>query len=138
VFSLSTAGAEVIPRFEFLRANNNKVFMELLRDLLPVNVRGNLSSYHFGTLEEMKSKESDIKYPVIIKGFYGAMGRNVFLARDSNELQKIIRRKISFKSSFRLRIKEYLSQVKHKGYRRDSFYRGRFVVQRFIPGLQND
>ena len=66
------------------------------------------------------------------------MGRNVFLARDFNELRKIVRRKISFKSPFRLRIREYLRQVKHKGYQKDLFYRGRFVVQRFIPGLKND
>lgn len=138
VLSLSKAGAEVIPRFEFLRANNNKVFMELLRDLLPGNNRGNLSSYHFGTLEELETKASEIKYPAIIKGYFGAMGRNVFLAHDLNELQKIVRRKISFKSPFMLRIKEYLRQVKHKGYQRDSFFRGRFVVQRFIPGLKND
>jgi hypothetical protein len=138
VLSLSNAGAEVIPRFEFLRANNNKVFMELLRNLLPGNLRGNLSSDHFGTLEELEAKASEIKYPAIIKGYFGAMGRNVFLARDFNELQKIVRRNISFKSPFRLRIKEYLRQVKHKGYKRDSFYRGRFVVQRFIPGLIND
>ena len=138
VLSLSNAGAEVIPRFEFLRANNNKVFMELLRDLLPGNVRGNLSSRHFGTLEEMEARGSEIKYPAIIKGYFGAMGRNVFLARDFNELRKIVRRKISFKSPFRLRIKEYLRQVKHKGYQKDLFYRGRFVVQRFIPGLKND
>ena len=138
VLSLSNAGAEVIPRFEFLRANNNKVFMELLRNLLPGNLRGNLSSDHFGTLEELEAKASEIKYPAIIKGYFGAMGRNVFLARDFNELQKIVRRNISFKSPFRLRIKEYLRQVKHKGYKRDSFYRSRFVVQRFIPGLIND
>ncbi len=138
VFSLSNAGAEVIPRFEFLRANNNKVFMELLRDLMPENIRGNLFSYHFGTLEEIAAKESEIKYPVIIKGFYGAQGRNVFLARNPGELQKIIKRKISLKSPVWLRIKEYLRQLKHEGYKRDSFYRGRFVVQKFIPGLKND
>ena len=54
-------GAEVIPRFEFLRANNNKVFMELLRDLLPGNVRGNLSSRHFGTLGKMEARGSENK-----------------------------------------------------------------------------
>jgi len=138
VLALSNAGAEVVPRFEFLRANNNKVFMELLRDLLPDKFRGNLYSYHFGTLEEMAAREGEIEYPVIIKGFYGAQGRNVFLARNSGELLKIIKRKISLKSSFRLRVKEFLRQAIHKGYQRDSFYRGGFVVQKFIPGLKND
>lgn len=138
VLALTYAGANVIPRFEFLRANNNKVFMELLRDLLPPDMRGNIVSSHFGTLEEFASSDADPEYPVIVKGFWGAMGKNVFLARNSDELKHIIRRKISTRVSLKFRIKEHLRQIKHKGYIRDSFSRGRFIIQKFIPGLHND
>ena len=138
VLALTYSGANVIPRFEFLRANNNKVFMELLRDLLSPDMRGNIVSSHFGTLEEFASSDADPEYPVIIKGFWGAMGKNVFLARNIDELKHIIRRKISTRVSLKLRIKEYLRQIKHEGYQRDSFYRGRFIIQKFIPGLKND
>jgi len=138
VLSLSLAGAEVIPRFEFLRANNNKVFMELLRCILPEDMRGNLVSSHYGTLEELTAGKVEIEYPVVVKGFSGAMGRNVFLAHNEKELKKTIRKKVLSESPLRFRIKEYLRQVRHKGYRRDSFYRGRFVVQKFVPGLKND
>jgi len=138
VLALTYAGANMIPRFEFLRANNNKVFMELLRDLLPPDMRGNIVSSHFGTLEEFTSSDADPGYPVIIKGFWGAMGKNVFLARNSDELKHIIRRKISTRVSLKFRVKEHLRQIKHKGYQRESFNRGRFIVQKFIPGLKND
>lgn len=138
VLSLAQTGANVIPRFEFLRANNNKVFMELLRDMLHDHLKGNIHSHHFGTLEELEVKGGELEYPVIVKGFNGAMGGNVFLAHDQNELISIVKRKVTFKSSFRLRAREYIRQIKHKGYKRDSYYRGRFVVQRFIPDLKND
>lgn len=138
VLALTYAGANVIPRFEFLRANNDKVFMELLRSLLPEELQGNLVSSHFATLEEVQARADLIGFPVVIKGFSGAMGRNVYLAHDQKELNRTIKRKIAVRSSLKLRLKEYIRQIRHKGYQRDSFYRGRFIIQKFIPGLKND
>ena len=138
VLSLSYAGADVIPRFEFLRANNNKVFMELLRDMLPEKLQGNIVSSHYGTIEELPALPDTIEFPVIVKGFSGAMGRNVFLAHNEDELKKTIKRNIASKSTVRFKVKEYLRMIKHKGYQRDSFYRGRFIIQKFITGLKND
>ncbi|MBE0674538.1 MAG: hypothetical protein IH591_07755 [Bacteroidales bacterium] len=138
VLALACAGAKVIPGFEYLRANNNKVFMELLRGLMPEEMRGNLSAAHFATIEELEAREKTIDFPVIIKGFSGAQGRNVFLANNSRQFKQIIKRKVITGSNTKFRIKEFLRQIRHKGYRRDSFYRGRFVIQKFIPGLKND
>jgi glutathione synthase/RimK-type ligase-like ATP-grasp enzyme len=138
VFALELAGARVIPAGKFLRAHNNKVFMELLRDLLPEELRGGLVSSHYGTAEELEERIDEISFPVIVKGHSGAMGRNVFLAHTAEELMKTVRRRIAVKASLRFRIKEYLRQYKHPGYRRESFYRSRFIVQKFIPGLEND
>lgn len=138
VLALTYAGANVIPRFEFLRANNNKVFMELLRELLPGNLKGNMEALHFCTPEELWVSEGKITYPAVIKGFYGASGRNVFLANTSRDLRRIVKRRIGAYSTLYFKIKEHLRQVKHKGYKRDSFHTGRFIVQKFIPGLIND
>jgi glutathione synthase/RimK-type ligase-like ATP-grasp enzyme len=138
VLALSQCGANVIPKFQFIRANNNKVFMEMLRDSLPDGLRGNISSRHFGCLEELSSAMHEITYPVVIKGHSGASGRNVYLARDYDELKKIICNKIAFKDSLWFKTKEYLRQIKYKGYKRESFYRGKFILQQFIPGLEND
>lgn len=138
VFALELAGARVIPSFKFLRAHNNKVFMELLRDLLPSEFSGGLVSSHYGTVEELAERIDEIGFPVIVKGHSGAMGRNVFLARSADDLMKTVRGRITEKASLRFRIKEYLRQYKHPGYRKESFYRGRFIIQKFIPGLEND
>jgi len=138
VFSLELAGARVIPSFRYLRAHNNKVFMELLRDLLPAEKRGNLVSFHYGTAEELYAQVEKIDFPVVVKGHSGAMGRNVFLAHSGPELIRLIKRKIAAETTFRFRLKEILRQYKHPGYIRESFYRGRFIIQKFIPGLKND
>lgn len=138
VLSLEYAGANLIPPFRYLKANNDKVFMELLRELLPENLRGSLVSSHYGTLEEILAVKDEIAYPSVIKGYYGAMGRNVFLARSSDDLVRIIKRNVSSGSSVLLRIREHIRRFKHHGYQRDSFYRGRFIVQKFIAGLDND
>lgn len=138
VFSLELAGARVIPSFKYLRAHNNKVFMELLRDLLPSEKRGNLVSLHFGTAEELTANIDKIDFPVVVKGYSGAMGRNVFLANTQPELNRLIRCKIASKTTIRFRLKEMLRQYKHQGYIRESFFRGRFIIQKFIPGLKND
>jgi|LAHU01.1.fsa_nt_gb glutathione synthase/RimK-type ligase-like ATP-grasp enzyme len=138
VFSLELAGARVIPSFKYLRAHNNKVFMELLRDLLPSEQRGNLVSFHFGTAEELTAHIDRIDFPVVVKGHSGAMGRNVFLAHTQPELKRLIRCKIASKTTIRFRLKEILRQYKHQGYIRESFFRGRFIIQTFIPGLKND
>jgi hypothetical protein len=138
VYALELAGARVLPSFKFLKAHNNKVFMELLRELLPGKLRGNLVSTHYGTVEELLNHVSEIEFPVVVKGSSGAMGRNVFLAHNPGELVEIIRKRIATGTTANFRLKEYLRQYKHSGYRRDSFYRGRFVVQKFIPGLKND
>ncbi|NLE34326.1 MAG: hypothetical protein GX622_04430 [Bacteroidales bacterium] len=137
ILSLEYAGAEVIPGYRYLRANNNKVFMELLRVMLPDQAGGNLKSACFGALEELTAS-SGVNYPVIVKGSYGAMGRNVFLARSYEELRRIVKHKIVTPVTFQFRLKEYLRMLRHKGYKRDSFYRGEFVVQEYITGLKND
>jgi hypothetical protein len=138
VLALSLSGANIIPQYGFLRANNNKVFMELLRELLPLDLKGKFTSSHFGCFEELSTIRDEIVYPVVIKGHSGAMGKNVFLARNFDELKKILHKKITVKDTFWFQTKEYLRQIKHKGYKRESFDRGRFIIQRFIPGLDND
>lgn len=137
ILALEYAGAEVIPAYRYLMANNNKVFMELLRVMLPDEAGGNLKSACFGTLEEL-ALSSQFRYPVIVKGSCGAMGRNVFLAHSYDELTRIIRHRIVTPVTLQFRLKEHLRKIRHKGYKRDSFYRGEFVVQDYIPGLKND
>lgn len=136
VYFLEISGLNVLPRYSYLKAHNNKVFMELLRSHV-LGIEGNtIKSNCFGVLEE--AREIEFSFPVVIKSFDGAMSRGVFSANDYSELTKKI--KIVSKSfCFWHDLKEYLRLIKYKKkYVRESFYRKKFVVQNMIQDLQND
>jgi sporulation protein YlmC with PRC-barrel domain len=139
VLELERIGAILIPGFDFLRANNNKVYMEILRNrILGKELSGNKSKY-YGTLDELfvDIKGGDIVYPLVIKTAAGAMSRGVFLAHNEKELikyAKIISRTPNAKSE----IKEIIRERKHKGYQRESKYQSKFITQAFVPNLNND
>lgn len=137
IFGLELEGANVIPAFKYLRAHNNKVFMEILRKNLGLDLRNELNTYHFGAIDELKKFEQKISYPVVLKGATGSMSKNVFIARDRKELFKNSK-KLSKSCYFFYDIKDILRKFRHKGYKRESKYRQKFIVQEFIPNLKND
>ena len=58
VYALELAGAKTVPPYRFLRALNNKVFMEMLRDqVLGESLGGMPRSLHFGALEDLENVE---------------------------------------------------------------------------------
>ena len=73
IFSLEVCGAKVIPQYKFLRANNNKVFMEQLREIYKVGNSGNIKSHYFGTIEELKRGIDKVTFPCVVKSATGAM-----------------------------------------------------------------
>lgn len=132
---LELTGTFVIPEYKYLRANNNKVYMELLRrELLSADYQ--LDTQCFGCLEEAV-EESQIGFPVVVKAAKGASGTGVFLAKNKNELRNTIRR-VSKTGYITQDIIDRLRALKHPGYIRNSSYRERFILQRFIPNLKND
>lgn len=139
VLGLEKSGANVIPRFDFLRANNNKVYMEILRErLLGEELSGN-SSFIYGTLEELlvDIKEGKLKYPCVIKAAAGAMSRGVFLAKSNDDLIKSAR-KLSRSPDYISEMKDEFRRKKHNGYIKESKYQNRFIIQKYIPDLKND
>lgn len=139
VLGLEMAGARVIPAHALLRANNNKSFMEIYRDLhIPEDLR-TIHSQHFGTLEELQLaiNENRITFPCVIKKSAGAMSRGVHLAHTPEEL--ISKTKlISTSGLLKIKVKEKLRERKHPGYKPDSMYAEKFIIQPFVPGLKND
>jgi len=136
VLGLEESGKRVLPGYKFLRANNNKVFMEILRkQALPNDFRNN--SKIFGCLEELKSALPDIKYPAVIKTAEGAGSHGVFKADTTDELIRICKR-ISRTRYFKDELRDLARAKRHEGYQRESLYRNKFIVQDFIPGLEND
>ncbi|WP_438711918.1 ATP-grasp domain-containing protein [Aquimarina muelleri] len=137
VYALQISGAIAIPHYNFLRANNNKVFMELLREIVLPKQFCKLTTYKFGTYEELLNHIDKISYPIVIKGSEGASGTSVFLSKNKQDLISKVK-----KVSKTFSAKEYFWELgrtyKHKGYKKDSMYRDKYILQEFIPNLQKD
>lgn len=139
VYGCELSGGFVIPAYKYLRANNNKVFMEILRKISDQNEIKTIKSKIYGTLEEVLLDE-DLKkstFPKVLKLAEGASGKNVELAKNYVELIKKIK-KMCRTRKIRSDLWDYGRSIKHKGYIRESLYRNKFIVQDFIPNLIND
>lgn len=138
VFNLESLGLHVIPSFSMLKAHNNKVAMEILRDRSDSDFFGTIKSHFFGTLQELISESGKLSYPVVIKPASGAMSRGVAKADNPNELIRYAK-KVSRSFNLKHDLKDLLRKVKYGSrYHKESFFRSKFIVQNFIPGLEND
>ena len=137
VLGLEAAGAWVIPPFRLLRAHHNKVFMEILRDLLNPAEASGLAARCFGTLEELRQRMDGIALPAVVKPAAGDMGKSVILCRDREELLRGAAR-VSSSRHLPTDLWDLGRRIRRKGYRRESLHRKRFVVQPFLAGLAND
>ena len=138
IFNLESIGLQIIPSFSMLKAHNNKVAMEMLRDRSELDSLKTIKSHFFGTLQELISESGRLSYPVVIKPASGAMSRGVAKANNPDELIKYAK-KVSRSFNMKHDLLDLLRKVKYgSGYHKESFFRLKFVVQNFIPGLEND
>jgi glutathione synthase/RimK-type ligase-like ATP-grasp enzyme len=137
VYALDQQGAILIPHYKFLRANNNKVFMEILRDLSPFSRIKNIRSHHFGTLEDLRSRIGDFGGEQVIKTAEGAKSRGVSLGKNHAGILKNAE-KVSRTKSLYLDFKEVVRTYLYKGYPKQSKHRRKFIIQNFFAGLEND
>lgn len=137
ILYLQESDYKAIPEYKYLRANNNKVFMELLRKSTKDNALQTIKSEVFGTMEEAMGIIDNMHFPVVIKKAEGASGKGVFKADDVYAYRNLIKR-ISATKNFLLDIKEIGRTFKHKGYIKESKFRSKFIVQNMIQGLVND
>ncbi|WP_108868954.1 ATP-grasp domain-containing protein [Aquimarina aquimarini] len=137
IYALELSKARVIPSYKYLKANNNKVFMELLRNIILPNQFCNLKTFKLGTIDELEPCLKEIEYPVVLKGAMGASGTTVRLAKNEKDLIKKTK-----KIARTFYLKNYLWELgrtyKHKGYIKDSIYRKKFIIQQFVPNLKKD
>ena len=137
ILGLELAGAIVLPGYSLLRANNNKVFMEILRDVIPFEGLKGIQSRGFGAIEEIESSIDNIEFPVVIKTAGGAMSRGVSSAKSSSELMNQVK-KISRSFQPRSELRDFIRSKRHKGYIKESRFRNKFIIQNMIPNLTND
>lgn len=135
VFGLEQIGAIVIPGYKYLRANNNKVFMEFLRtSVFGIN---DFYSKHYGSLKDVLLDVDTLIFPLVFKTAEGASGTGVHLIKNKNELIKTVKRTKDY-LYLKEDLKDFIRSYLHKGYQRESIYRSKFILQPFIPNLKND
>lgn len=137
VLYLEEIGCRMIPKYKYLRANNNKVFMELLRNATTDDSLLSIHSHTFGTMEEAWANHQKFCYPVVVKMSEGASGTGVYKAENSKELSYVLKKVASTKNIYH-DLWDHGRFLKHKGYVKESRYRKKFIIQDMVPGLEND
>ena len=137
IYGLELAGARVVPDYKFLKANNNKVFMEILRDSLDINEIKEIRSSHFGVIEDIHYNKVHLESNTVTKSAFGSKSRGVILNRNESEIFKNAR-KISSSPHIFTDSWDFIRWIRHKGYIRESRHRKKFIIQNYIQGLQND
>jgi hypothetical protein len=139
IYGLDEAGACLLPPAKFLRAHNNKVFMEIVRDRLLGSEFSGLRSRCFGTLEEVAAalKKNEIAFPCVVKSASGAMSRGVALGRTAAEVLAVARR-LSRTPHWRYEMRDFLRSKRIPGYRPESRHQDKLIIQPLIAGLDGD
>lgn len=138
LLALSLQGAHLIPDFKYFRAHHNKVFMELLRDLLPIPEIKSITSRAFGTNEEYcRSGLADSSVQLVLKPSSGTRSKGVRLL-DTPRKRHVYPYRIS--RTFTLENTKLLVSklLTGKPFTPMSDNRKKFIVQDFIPGLAGD
>jgi len=137
VYALCLQGAHLIPDVKYLRAHHNKVFMEMLRDMSRLESIKNITASCFGALEELQERCDHMDEKLVIKSARGATSSRVFSSASRPDLLKKAA-KISRTRHTYHELWDLARSVKHKGYRRESKHRRKFLTQNFLPDLMND
>jgi len=137
IYYLELCNARVIPSYKYLKANNNKVFMEMLRHQLNDVASNYLATNVFGCLEEAMGAKNSFNYPLVFKRSAGAMSEGVGIAENQRDLIQKLRRICRTPNYFR-EIWEFGRSLKYKKYKKESKFRNKFIIQNFIPGLNGD
>lgn len=137
-YGLTLQGARIIPSFQYIRAHNNKVFMEILRDVINNDCMNTIKGRCYGCMEElMACLQGYDDGQVVIKGAHGAKSSSVFLAENTFDLVKKSCNVSASSNPFE-RLWDFGRSLKHKGYVRESGNRRKFITQNFVPRLKND
>jgi hypothetical protein len=113
--------------------------MELLFPNLVKGKLKKLDAILFGTYTDYIDyiEDNSPKYPFVLKSAEGAKSKNTYLIKSKKSALKKGKR-IALKKSFLNRTKDKARQLIHKGYKLESNYQKKFLLQEFLEGLNND
>ena len=125
-----------LPNFHFLKAHNNKVYMEMLRNVYNFQDTEIFNSQFAATIQDLEHLK--IAFPLVVKGHAGALSKSVFKANSRKELSKIFM-KISTKLPISKRVRERLRRFKHRSnYIGESTVFGKVVLQQYLENITHD
>lgn len=138
VLGLYIQGAKLIPNFPQYRAHHNKHFLEILRDLHNLPDIKNLEAKRYGTYEDYLKDINNLgKNILVLKSSNSSKSRGVFLL--DNYIKKIKLPKIVSRTFSLQNLRYFVERLKTgKKPLRVSNHRNKFVLQRYIDGLQGD
>lgn len=128
----------LLPRYELLKAHENKLYAEIL---LKNHGIFSLQSWMFATVTDMRKYLDKIKYPAIVKASTGSGSISVYKADTKEKLIKLAKKICRTKGYYEYYPKYFYRKLLHKDveqYLLDEKYHGKFVVQEFVPNLQED
>jgi hypothetical protein len=132
ILGLSLTGARLVPAFPFLRAHNNKVFMEILRKISHISELDSLRSHIFGTYEEFL--ESVSVFPIVAKLAAGSGSTGVMLLKSKNDAQKKLRNRLRLPINKKY-LFEHLKRMLRSRHTPYSLYQNKFIVQEYVHDL---
>ena len=127
---LEMQGAQVLPRFEYLRAHENKVMMELIKKSFKDERLKKIHTRTYASFDMLGDKEKE--FPVVIKTPYGSSSIGVKLANNQSELNKIAKKFSETRDNISY-IKRTFTKI-----RKINLNNSKFIVQTFIPNLSGD
>ncbi len=150
IFHLEKQGAIVLPRYEYLKAHHNKIFMELMRMRFKDDSLKTIKTRCFGSWIDAQNYQPE--FPVVIKQSSSSGGAGVFLARNKSEYNKYLRRAgklitshgviglfIDFFKILFKKITKYLYPSRSMYVKYDTTpISNPVIVQTFIDGLSGD
>jgi len=145
IFFLTKKGATTLPKFEYLKAHHNKVYMEMLRTTFGDEALKTIKSRCFGTANEAMIFQPG--FPVVIKQADGSGSRGVYLAKNEDEYKQHVHSvskslfseqgictvvNLIFKNKIKQALDRNIDKIMQPIVDRP------FVVQNYIKGLKGD
>jgi glutathione synthase/RimK-type ligase-like ATP-grasp enzyme len=138
LLGLQEQGAILIPKFLYFRSHHNKVFMEILRNLNDNSRIKNITSRGYGTYEEYIEDLDRYAGDLVVKPSGEAASKGVRLFRSDRQKKKYIK-KLSASSTYMTdTFKNLVGPYIKKNYNKRSTHTNKFIIQNYVPGLQND
>lgn len=141
LMGLKLSGALLIPEFPYFRAHNNKVFMEILRDVSSSDEVKSIKSSYFGNYEEYLKNFNELnENPIVFKLSNGCQSKNVRLLvnrKGKLNVPKLLTKTFSL-YPWLINILKPMLKKTYPTYKKRSNHKKKFIVQDFIEGLDGD